>query len=147
MITERNHRGWGRETTPRGPCLIRQPIKNYGPALHVLGGVWRKVPLCLSLIGDPPDNILILLMALCRALSRNFPYIRTPLTLEYEIEFCLFLTRQSKIQFKAISDRFIPSLNIPKQHCHRCYEIAEGFQFMPLSLVRLRTFRLSTWVG
>ena len=28
-----------------------------------------------------------------------------------------------------------------------CYEIAEGFRFMPLSLVRLRTFRLSTWVG
>ena len=27
-----------------------------------------------------------------------------------------------------------------------CYEIAEGFRFMPLSLVRLRTFRLSTWV-
>ena len=27
-----------------------------------------------------------------------------------------------------------------------CYEIAEGFWFMPLSLVRLRTFRLSTWV-
>ena len=28
-----------------------------------------------------------------------------------------------------------------------CYEIAVGFRFMPLSLVRLRTFRLSTWVG
>ena len=28
-----------------------------------------------------------------------------------------------------------------------CYKIAEGFRFMPLSLVRLRTFRLSTWVG
>ena len=29
----------------------------------------------------------------------------------------------------------------------KCHEIAEGFRFMPLSLVRLRTFRLSTWVG
>ena len=29
----------------------------------------------------------------------------------------------------------------------KCYEIAEGFRFMPLSLVRLRTFRLSTWFG
>ena len=28
-----------------------------------------------------------------------------------------------------------------------CYIIAEGFRFMPLSLVRLRTFRLSTWVS
>ena len=28
-----------------------------------------------------------------------------------------------------------------------CYEIAEGFQFMPLSLVWLRPFWLSTWVG
>ena len=28
-----------------------------------------------------------------------------------------------------------------------CYGIAEGFRFMPLSLVRLRTFRLSTWVS
>ena len=28
--------------------------------------------------------------------------------------------------------------------CSCCYEIAEGFRFMPLSLVRLRTFRLST---
>ena len=28
-----------------------------------------------------------------------------------------------------------------------CYKITEGFQFMPLSLVRLRTCRLSTWVG
>ena len=29
----------------------------------------------------------------------------------------------------------------------KCYGIAEGFRFMPLSLVRLRTFRLSTWVS
>ena len=28
-----------------------------------------------------------------------------------------------------------------------CYIIAEGFRFMPLSLVRLRTFRLSAWVS
>ena len=28
-----------------------------------------------------------------------------------------------------------------------CYKIAEGFRFMLLSLVRLKTFRLSTWVG
>ena len=28
-----------------------------------------------------------------------------------------------------------------------CHEIAKGFRFMPLSLVRLSTFRLSTWVG
>ena len=28
-----------------------------------------------------------------------------------------------------------------------CNVIAEGFRFMPLSLVRLRTFRLSTWVS
>ena len=28
-----------------------------------------------------------------------------------------------------------------------CYIIAEGFRFMPLSLIRLRTFRLSTWVS
>ena len=29
----------------------------------------------------------------------------------------------------------------------KCYKIAEGFRFMPLSLVRLRNFRLSTWVS
>ena len=29
----------------------------------------------------------------------------------------------------------------------KCYIITEGFQFMPFSLVRLRTFRLSTWVS
>ena len=29
----------------------------------------------------------------------------------------------------------------------KCYIIAEGFRFMPLSLVRLRTFRLGTWVS
>ena len=28
-----------------------------------------------------------------------------------------------------------------------CYIIAEGFRFMPLGLVGLRTFRLSTWVS
>ena len=28
-----------------------------------------------------------------------------------------------------------------------CNIIAEGFRFMPLGLVRLRTFRLSTWVS
>ena len=28
-----------------------------------------------------------------------------------------------------------------------CYEIAEGFRFMPLSLVGLGTFPLSTWVS
>ena len=28
-----------------------------------------------------------------------------------------------------------------------CYIIAEGFRFMPLGLVRLGTFRLSTWVS
>ena len=28
-----------------------------------------------------------------------------------------------------------------------CYKKAEGFRFMPLNLVRLRTFRLSTWVS
>ena len=31
--------------------------------------------------------------------------------------------------------------------CLVCYEIAEGFRFMPLSLVMLRTFRLSTGVS
>ena len=30
---------------------------------------------------------------------------------------------------------------------HWCYIIAEGFRFMPLTLVWLRTFRLSTWVS
>ena len=29
---------WSQSTiTPWGPCLTRQPIKNYGPALHILG--------------------------------------------------------------------------------------------------------------
>ena len=28
-----------------------------------------------------------------------------------------------------------------------CNIIAEGFRFMPLGLIRLRTFRLSTWVS
>ena len=28
-----------------------------------------------------------------------------------------------------------------------CNIMAKGFRFMPLSLVRLRTFRLSTWVS
>ena len=37
-------------------------------------------------------------------------------------------------------------------HCHidwlyECNIMAEGFRFMPLGLVRLRTFRLSTWVS
>ena len=31
-------------------------------------------------------------------------------------------------------------------HISVCYIIAEGFWFMPLSLVRRRTFRLSAWV-
>ena len=30
---------------------------------------------------------------------------------------------------------------------NNCYIIAEGFRFMPLSLVRLGTFRLGAWVG
>ena len=108
MVLECNHQGWSRETSPLGPCLTGQPIKNYGPAIHVL---YRQES---SLIGEPPDNILILLMALCQAFSHNFPYIRTWLTLEYEIEFCLFLTRQS-----TQIGHFILSLNIPKRHCHR----------------------------
>ena len=29
----------------------------------------------------------------------------------------------------------------------KCYKIAEGFRFMPLSLARVRNFRLSTWVS
>ena len=28
-----------------------------------------------------------------------------------------------------------------------CNKMAEGFRFMPLGLVRLRTFRLSTWIS
>ena len=50
-----------------------------------------------------------------------------------------------------ISDHLSPHL--PIVHCFRqvlmatCYIIAEGFRLMPLSLVRLRTFRLSTWVS
>ena len=102
MVPERNHQVWGRETSPRGPCLTEQPIKNYGPALHILGRGES------SLIGEPPDNILILLTALCQVFSRNFPYIRMWLTLEYEIELCLFLTRQSKRSSKprsAVSSR------------------------------------------
>ena len=31
-------------------------------------------------------------------------------------------------------------------HTHRGNKMAEGFLFMPLGLVRLRTFRLSSWV-
>ena len=66
--------GGGRENSPRGPCLTRQPIKNYGSALHVLGR--EKAPPHFFLIGESPDNISILLMALCQAFIRNFPYIR-----------------------------------------------------------------------
>ena len=59
MVPDRNQWGWGRETSLRGPCLTGQPIKNYGPALHVLGR-GGEAPLRFSLIGEPPDNILIL---------------------------------------------------------------------------------------
>ena len=59
------------------------------------------------------------------------------------------------------STEFLPKTIILEQwnHKHRlqilntlhirnkCYKIAEGFRFMPLSLVRLRTFQLSTWVS
>ena len=37
--------------------------------------------------------------------------------------------------------------SFPHENIYWCYIIAEGFRFMPLSLVRLRTFRLSTWVS
>ena len=73
--------GWGSETSLRGPCLTGQPINNDGPALHVLGRV------------ELHPAFLWLLMALCQAFSRNFPYIRTRLTLEYEIE--LFFSNPS----------------------------------------------------
>ena len=36
-------------------------------------------------------------------------------------------------------------MNLPK--LSRCNVMAKGFRFMPLSLVRLKTFRLSTWVS
>ena len=35
---------------------------------------------------------------------------------------------------------------LPKSPFHKCNIMAEGFRFMPLGLVRLRTFRLSSWV-
>ena len=35
----------------------------------------------------------------------------------------------------------------PQSQVVSCCKIAEGFRFMPLSLVRLRTFWLSTWVS
>ena len=50
--------GGGKETSPRSPCLTGQPIKNYGPALHVLGRGEKFHP--AFFIGEPPDNILIL---------------------------------------------------------------------------------------
>ena len=34
-----------------------------------------------------------------------------------------------------------------KRERERCNVMAKGFRFMPLSLVRLRTFQLSTWVS
>ena len=36
--------------------------------------------------------------------------------------------------------------NKPKNEVSLCNIMAEGFRFMPLGLVRLRTFRLSAWV-
>ena len=47
------------ETLPQGPCITGQPIKKYGPALHVMGR-WGKAPPRFSLISEPPGNILIL---------------------------------------------------------------------------------------
>ena len=44
-----------------------------------------------------------------------------------------------------LSSKFLELINILVHSF--CYIIAEGFRFMPLSLVRLRTFRLSTWVS
>ena len=38
-------------------------------------------------------------------------------------------------------------LNPVFTYISNCNIIAEGFRFMPLDLVRLRTFRLSTWVN
>ena len=35
MVTERNHWGWGRETSLQGPCITGQPIKIYGHALRL----------------------------------------------------------------------------------------------------------------
>ena len=32
------------------------------------------------------------------------------------------------------------------RYCYQCNIMAEGFRFMPLGLVRLRTFRFSAWV-
>ena len=47
------------------------------------------------------------------------------------------LNFKASMNFKASYEHFI---------CY-CNVMAKGFQFMPLSLVRLRTFRLSTWVS
>ena len=59
MAPECNHPGRGRETSPRGPHLTRQSIKNYGLVFHAFGR-GEKAPPCFSLISEPPNNILIL---------------------------------------------------------------------------------------
>ena len=79
--------GAGRETSPR-PVFNRTADQKLWPCIARLGQGGKASPR-FSLIGEPPDSTLILLMALCQAFSRNFPYIRTRLTLEYEIEFKL----------------------------------------------------------
>ena len=42
-----------RETSPQGPCLTKQPIKNYRPTLHVLGKGKKLHPTFLWLVSHP----------------------------------------------------------------------------------------------
>ena len=88
MAPECNHRGGVRNLTSR-PVFNRTTNQKLWPCIAGLrqGG---KTPPHISLIGEPPDNILTLLMTLCQAFSHNFPQICTRLILEYEIKFYFF---------------------------------------------------------
>ena len=70
--------------------------------------------------------------------------------------------RQNKIKLKLFAQPFELAVEDSPEDCQmelierqadmdtksqECNIIAEGFRFMPLGLVRLRTFRRSTWVS
>ena len=51
------------------------------------------------------------------------------------------------LEFIQLSDNYLYLIGILVVSNYFCNIMAEGFRFMPLGLVRLRTFRLSTWVS
>ena len=112
--------------------------------------------LCLSPYVEKPFNSKVIKSFVPELRSRKcFSHFRIPM-------FYIYMLRTFYVRFNISISGYVTGLCVvinmafcfwsasgmeQKLSSYTCYKIAEGFWFMPLSLVRLRTFQLSTWVS